>query len=165
MVTFTPNPSPFLFGQSSHSCLTPPPQIRCTINSGEDIQFMRTANGDELEGTSDAQAVDIWNLVLLTCPMIVITLIGTTLFIIVVIVALIVCYHFPLCAILKYFLVSEITRRIDVLCSSMEIVGSVDVVHLDLFLCLQCSHPIRHPTETTVSGLRRLHRVPEIGKI
>ena len=126
---------------------------------------MRGPSGIETQGTSDAQAVDIWNLVLLTCPMIVITLIGTTLFIIVVIVALIVCYHFPLCAILKYFLVSEITRRIDVLCSSMEIVGSLDVVHLDLFLCVQCSYPIRHPTETTISGLRRLHRMPQIGML
>jgi len=131
---------------------------------------MRTANGDELEGTSDAQAVDIWNLVLLTCPMIVITLIGTILFIIVIIVALIVCSLSPpppQNSSMKYRMTiqSEITRRVDVLCSSMEIVGSVDVVHLDLFLCLQCSHPIRHPTETTVSGLRRLHRVPEIGKI
>jgi len=57
------------------------------------VEFTRTATGSTLEGSSDAQAVNIWNLILLTIPMMLITLVGAILFLIVIIVALIVSYQ------------------------------------------------------------------------
>ena len=54
------------------------------------MKYVVGSTGIETDGSSDAQAVDIWNLILVTIPMILITFIGTTLFIVVLVVALIV---------------------------------------------------------------------------